>query len=141
MLWRPGSGRHAACLAVTPLRDCRKFGPCQVFLANASSRRARMIAWSLIRSSRESEIGFYRNSTLVPYRGGSRGLIEDHGEADASAGKLLLDHRGGGLLVSLVYNKVELHHTLADIVGVGAGVDGHRRLNGNLRGQFAVDKG
>src|SRR6266550_2691865 len=33
MLCRPGPGRQAACLAVIPLMDCLRFGPCQVFFS------------------------------------------------------------------------------------------------------------
>src|SRR5258707_1175401 len=33
MLCRPGPGRHAACFALTPLMDCLRFGPCQVFFS------------------------------------------------------------------------------------------------------------
>src|SRR5947208_14560933 len=40
MLWRPGPGRQAASTIDTPLSDCFRFGPCQVFLSYASSSSA-----------------------------------------------------------------------------------------------------
>src|SRR5439155_12052894 len=40
ILCRPGPGRHAACFAVTPLMDCLRFGPCQVFFSKPSSSSA-----------------------------------------------------------------------------------------------------
>jgi len=42
MLCRTVPGHHAACYAVTPLSDCFKFGPCQVFSSYPSSNKARI---------------------------------------------------------------------------------------------------
>jgi len=47
ILWRPGAGRHAACRAVTPRMELRRFGPCQDFLSKASSKRSRSTVTSV----------------------------------------------------------------------------------------------
>ena len=72
---------------------------------------------------------------------GCGGVVQDESKPDTSLRDALADNGGCGGLVFCASGELEMEHALANVVGVGAGMDGKRRFDRDLGDKWSEDEG
>src|SRR5215469_109745 len=87
-----------------------------------------------------AEAGNQSAEALIFRRRGFCHVVQNHGETHASRFDLLPNHRRSRILIGRAGVEMQLHHALADVTGIGAGMNRRRGFDRDLRHQLAIGK-
>lgn len=116
---------------------------CRAEQLRALDKRNRIIPVLAVKDAKSlgiAEAGNQSAEALIFRWRGFCHVVQNHGETHASRFDLLPNHRRRRILIGRAGVQMQLHHALADVTCIGAGMNRRRGLDRDLRRQLAIGK-